>query len=114
VKAAVLALRFLTELTLLAVLAAWGASAGGSLAADLALGLGAPLAAAAVWGLWIGPRSGRRLPDPGRLLLEVALFALGGLALAGFGSASAGLVFSTGAILLAFGVRQAGEELALR
>ena len=45
-----LAVRLLCELGLLVALAVWGFHAGSGLAADLVLGLGAPLLAAAVWG----------------------------------------------------------------
>ncbi|HEX8645937.1 MAG TPA: DUF2568 domain-containing protein [Thermoleophilaceae bacterium] len=113
-KVAVLTMRFLTELLLLAVLAAWGAWVGDSLAADVALGIAAPLAAAAVWGIWIAPRSRRRLADPARLALEAVLFALGALALAHFGSWSGAISFAIGTIMLAWAVRLVGEELATR
>jgi hypothetical protein len=42
----------------------------------------APLAAAALWGWLIAPNSASRLPDPNRLLLEVAFFTAACLALA--------------------------------
>lgn len=74
------------NLALLVALAVWGFHAGSGLAGDLALGLGAPLLAAVVWGLWIAPASRRRLADPARLLVEVLVFAagVGVLAVAGF------------------------------
>ena len=81
-----LVVRLLCELALLVALAVWGFQAGSGLAGDLVLGLGAPLLAAVVWGLWVAPASRRRLADPARLLVEVLLFAAGMLALvvAGF------------------------------
>ena len=81
-----LGVRLLCELALLVALAVWGFHAGSGLAGDLVLGLGAPLLAAAVWGLWVAPASPRRLADPARLLVEVLLFAAGvaALAVAGF------------------------------
>ena len=80
-----LALRFLLELCLLAALAYWGFQTGAGLPARLVLGLGAPLLAAGLWGLFVAPTSRRRLPLPRRLLLEAVLFgaAVAGLAAAG-------------------------------
>ncbi len=80
-----LALRFLLELGLLAALAYWGFQTGVGLPARLGLGLGAPLLAAVVWGLFVAPASRRRVPLPWRLVLEAALFgaAVAGLAAAG-------------------------------
>jgi hypothetical protein len=81
-----LGVRLLCELALLVALAIWGFHAGSGLATDLVLGLGAPLLAAVVWGLWVAPASRQRLADPVRLLVEVLLFAAGvaALAVAGF------------------------------
>lgn len=78
------ALRFFLELCALAALAFWGFWAGGSLPWNLLLGLGAPLLAAVVWGIWVAPRSSRRLAVPARLLPEALVF----------GSAAAGLFAS--------------------
>ena len=58
-----LVVRLLCELALLVALAVWGFHAGSGLAGDLVLGLGAPLLAAVVWGLWVAPASRRRLAD---------------------------------------------------
>jgi hypothetical protein len=73
-----LAVRAASELALLAG-AAWvagaaGARAGGAVLA-VVLGIAAALAVAAAWGVWVAPASHRRLTDPLRLGLEVALFA---------------------------------------
>ena len=59
--------------------------AGSGLAADFVLGLGAPLLAAAVWGVLVAPASRRCLADPARLVVEVLLFAAGFIALAAAG-----------------------------
>ena len=91
-RSANLAVRLLCELGLLVALAVWGFHAGSGLAGDLVLGLGAPLLAAVVWGLWVAPASRRRLTDPARLVVEVLLFAAGvvALAVAGFPLVAAG------------------------
>ncbi len=82
-QAANLGLRFLLELCLLAALAAWGFGLGGVV--GVVLGIGLPVAAAAVWGLWIAPKAANRLADPRRLALELVRFALAGAARAAAG-----------------------------
>jgi hypothetical protein len=71
VKTANLALRFLLELCALGY---WGFKTGGSLITKLALGIGAPLLAAVVWGAFLSPRAA--VPTPGllRLVLELGVF----------------------------------------
>jgi Protein of unknown function (DUF2568) len=93
-RSANLAVRLLCELGLLVALAVWGFHTGSSPAADLALGLGAPLLAAVIWGLWVAPASRRRLADPARLVLEVVLFAAGVAALAAAGYVLVAVVFA--------------------
>jgi hypothetical protein len=81
VKMANLALRFLLELCALVALGYWGFKAGGSPITKLALGVGAPLLAAVVWGTFVAPRAA--VPAPGllRLVLELAVFGSAAAAL---------------------------------
>ena len=80
-----LALRFAVELAALAALAVWGAQATSSTAANVALAIAAPVAAAAVWAIWSAPRAPRRLHGRALVLLELAILAGSGIALAGAG-----------------------------
>jgi len=73
--------RFALELCALAALGYWGFHTNDSLASDLVVGLGAPLAFALVWGAWIAPKAPYRLDDPVRLILEVTVFAAAVVAL---------------------------------
>jgi hypothetical protein len=74
-------LRFAIELCALAALAYWGFhTADGGV--QWLLGLGAPLAMATVWGLFISPKAPRRIQDPIRLFTEIAIFAAAVAALA--------------------------------
>ncbi len=91
-KEANLGLRFLLELCLLAALAAWGFGLGGVL--GVVLGLGAPVAAAALWGLLVSPKAPNRLADPWRLVVELVLFGLGVTALAVAGYVNLAAVFA--------------------
>lgn len=94
--------RFLTELLLLAGLAVAGARLGDGLAFSIINAVLLPLAAAAVWGLFIAPKASRRLPEPARYLVEFVLFAGAGVALglsgwlvAGIALAVVGIAFAT-------------------
>jgi hypothetical protein len=73
---ALLAVRFLAELGLLACLGVGGWQLGDSALGSAVLALVLPLVAAAAWGRWVAPRASRRLRDPGRLGVEVTLFAV--------------------------------------
>ena len=72
---ALLALRFLAELGMLACLAIGGWQVGDSTLTSVVLATLLPPVAAAVWGRWVAPRAARRLPDPLRLAVEALLFA---------------------------------------
>ena len=76
-------IRFLLELCMLAALAYWGFQLDGGWLLRLVVGIGAPLLAATVWGLLIAPKAKRRLADPWRFLVELALFGLAAVALVG-------------------------------
>ncbi len=95
IKGAKLALRFLLELCALIALGYWGFTTGSGAIAKVALGIGAPLVAAVVWGVFVAPRAPVALPGVVVLLLQVVVF----------GSAAAGLV-ATGhrTLALAFAV----------
>ncbi len=85
-----LLLRFVLELLVLLALFLWGVSVTDVLPLQVLLGIGAPVVAMLVWGLFVSPRASRRLPDPQRLVVEVVIFGAGALALAGHRSAAAG------------------------
>jgi hypothetical protein len=74
-----LALRFALELAALAALAVWGANKGG-----LALGVGAPLVAAVIWGLFVAPRAPYDIPAA-RLAGQVLVFGAAALGLVALG-----------------------------
>jgi hypothetical protein len=85
IKLANYTLRFLLELCALAALADWGARAGTTTAAKVALGVGAPLLAAFLWGTFVAPRAWVRVSEPARLGVELLVFAaaVAGLAASG-------------------------------
>jgi Protein of unknown function (DUF2568) len=77
-----LALRFLLELAALAALAFWGVDTGHSVLGRVALGVGAPLVAAVVWGLFAAPKSARRLRGPALVAVQLGVLGTGVVALA--------------------------------
>jgi uncharacterized protein DUF2568 len=74
IKSANLALRFLLELCVLAALGYWGFSVGRGTLARWGLGIGVPLLAAVIWGVFLVPNSSTRLRGPLQIVLEVILF----------------------------------------
>ena len=76
---------------MLAALAYWGFTVGDG-AGAWALGVGAPLLAAIVWGAWVAPKARWPVPIPTRVAIELILFgaAVGALAVAGQPLARAG------------------------
>lgn len=105
----ILALRFLLELCLLAAVAVggWALAGGGVLGGVIAVA--AAIVVAAVWGMWIAPRAGRRLADPARFALEVVLFLVGGAALWVVWTPLVGVVFAVASIATAALTRVVGE-----
>jgi len=88
------AARFFLELCALAALAYWGVVTGDGALEQAAWGIGAPVAAAVVWGLFVAPRAPSRLPLPQRLVPELAVFGAGVAALAAAGRTALALVFA--------------------
>jgi hypothetical protein len=104
-KTAVLAIRFATELALLAVLVMLGLNAGIGLAGRVALAVGGPVVAAVLWGIAIAPQARRRLADPLRLVAEVALFGAAAVGLGVEGSVIGAVIFAVVTIGVAVLVR---------
>jgi Protein of unknown function (DUF2568) len=81
-KSSNLALRFLIELGALAAVAYWGVHTGQGLPLKIALGVGALLLLAVVWGTFVAPRAAVRLPRPTTFVLGLVILELAALALA--------------------------------
>jgi hypothetical protein len=76
-----LALRFLVELAVLAALASWGFGLHGPVSVRVVAGVGAPLSAAVVWGLFASPRAALPLPAAAVLMVQVVVLVAAVLAL---------------------------------
>lgn len=93
-KAANLALRFLLEVGALVALGYWGFHVGSSEALHWILGIGAPLLAAVVWGLFVAPRRRFDVPLAVWVLLQVVIFGAAIAALLASGRATFAVVFT--------------------
>jgi hypothetical protein len=105
-------LRFLLELGALASLAYWGFSEFGGIS-QWAIGLGAPLLAATVWGAFVSPKASHPTVDPVRLLIEIAVFGSGVAALLAAGATVLAVAFAVLAALhlvLTFALGQRPER----
>src|SRR3954467_9577267 len=98
VAGVVLTVRFLTELALLGGLALAGTQLGRGVVLAIVDAVLLPVVAAAIWGLFLAPRAGRRLPEPARFLVEFALFAATGVVLVLVGWVISGIVLAVAGI----------------
>jgi hypothetical protein len=107
-KAASLVLRFLLELAAFAALGYWGFHEHGGFAAAL-LGLGAPMLAIVLWGLFVAPRRPIRRGEALRWAVELLVFGAAAIALIDAGAVALGVAF--GVLALANGalVRFVGD-----
>ncbi len=93
IKSANKGLRFLLELGALASLCYWGFQKGDSTAASFALGIGAPLLMAIVWGLFVSPKARIELPSIPKFVLGIAILVLAAVALSDSGYPKLAIAF---------------------
>jgi len=98
-QVATLALRFLLELCALGALAYWGFSTGDSLLMKILLGLGSPLLAAVLWGLFVAPKAAVSVPAPVHFAPQVLVFGAAVAALVFAGQAMLGWIFAVVVVL---------------
>jgi Protein of unknown function (DUF2568) len=108
-RALVLVVRFVCEVSALAALAYWGAvTEEGALA--LVLAIAAPPGMAAIWGLFVAPKALRPIPAQTRLIVEFFLFGFASLALAEAGQPA--LAIALAAAAFGTSVLNASQEAA--
>jgi hypothetical protein len=91
-KGVLLVVRFALEIGSLVALAFWGFTTGGWVA-NVVLGIGAPLLAATVWGLFVSPKA--RFGSPVRqAAFEAVVFGAATLALIHAGQTTPAIVFA--------------------
>ncbi len=94
IKFANLGLRFLLELWALAALGYWEFATQPGWPLKLLLGIGAPLLAAVVWGIFGSPRASVPLRGAAQLALEALVFGSGAVALVAAGRPWLGALFA--------------------
>jgi hypothetical protein len=107
------ALAFLIELVMLAAFAWWGAGIGDTPIVSGLLGVGSPLAAAILWGLFAAPRARIRLPLAGVLAVKGLAFAAATAAIASKGRPSLAIGFAVVALVNTT-IATVGREAAMR
>ena len=112
-KNANLALRFLLELCALAALGYWAFATQPGWLLKWLLGIGLPLLAAVVWGVFGSPRASIPVRGLGQIALEVLVFGSGALALALAGRPLLGALFAALLIINRVLVSVWGSEFSL-
>jgi hypothetical protein len=111
IKSLNIGLAFLLELAMLIAFGYWGFQTGDSTLVKILLGIGVPVVVIVIWGMYLAPRSTRRLRDPWLSLLKLVLFGAAALALVAANQPTWGLILAIIAlvnILLAWVWKQAG------
>lgn len=93
-KYANLALAFALELCVLAALGYWGFRTGEGALMKVVLGVGAPLLAAVVWGIFGSPNAPIKAVGPWRIALVLVWFGVAAVALALVGQPKLALIFA--------------------
>lgn len=94
-----LGLAFALELCMLAAFAYWGVRTGNGTPSKVALGVGAPLLAIIVWGLFMAPRATFPLPAPIHAALFLVIFGAAAFALARAGQPTLAIAFAAVSVL---------------
>lgn len=89
-----LGLRFCLELGALGIFGYWGFTTGHPALMKFLFGFGAPILCAVIWGMFIAPKSPRRLQEPWLFLLELVIFVLAGWALYSTGKTNLTVAFA--------------------
>ena len=95
IKLIYIGIRFLLELSILAILGYWGFRTGGQTLTKVLLGVGSPILFALIWGTFLAPKSSMRLQEPWLFLVELVLFGLAAWALYSTGKGSLSITFGT-------------------
>jgi hypothetical protein len=89
-----LSVAFLLELAMLVSFAYWGYQTGKTTIVKIALGIGVPLVIGVVWGVFMAPKSSRRLKGSAYLALKILLFGSAVVALFNAGTRPLGIVLA--------------------
>ncbi|KIL39849.1 hypothetical protein SD70_17455 [Gordoniibacillus kamchatkensis] len=100
IESIVLGFFFLLELASLAAFGYWGFHVNAGVAAKIAIGIGAPLVVAIVWGLFLAPKASFSIvPIPARTALKLVVFLLASAALYAAGRSSLAMAMAAAAVV---------------
>ncbi|MFG1853536.1 YrdB family protein [Actinomadura geliboluensis] len=92
-------LAFVLEVAAIVALAWWGFTTGGNVVVNIVLGIGTPVGAMVLWGLFAAPRARFKVALPFILLVKAIVFSAGALAFYGVDHATLAIVFAVIAVL---------------
>ncbi|NVI86377.1 YrdB family protein [Actinomadura sp. BRA 177] len=92
-------LAFLLEVVAIVALAWWGFTIGDNVLLHIVLGVGTPVAAMVLWGLFAAPRARFKVALPLVLLVKAVVFGAGALAFYGVGHPTVAIVFAVVVVL---------------
>jgi hypothetical protein len=99
IKSLNIGLAFFLELAMLVAFGYWGFQTSDSTLVKILFGIGVPVVVIVIWGLFLAPRSTRRLRDPWLPLLKIVLFGAASLALISAGQPTWGLILGVIALV---------------
>lgn len=92
-------LAFVLEVAAIVALAWWGFTTGGNVVVNVVLGIGTPVGAMVLWGLFAAPRARFKVALPFVLLVKAIVFGAGALAFYGVDHATLAIVFAVITVL---------------
>ncbi len=93
---------FLLELCMLVMLGIWGFQASSENVVRVILGIGAPLLAIILWGMFLAPRSNRRLTGIPYIILKFIIFGVATIAFMAAGQVTLAIIFIVVAVINQF------------
>ncbi|MCR8633480.1 YrdB family protein [Paenibacillus radicis (ex Xue et al. 2023)] len=99
IKLANLVLRFILELSALAALGYWGFKTGNGWIAKTIFGIGTPVLAAVVWGLFVSPKATYNVGELAKLAIEIIVFGSAAIALYYSGQTKLCVIFVVAAVV---------------
>ncbi|MEU8798100.1 YrdB family protein [Spirillospora sp. NPDC048819] len=92
-------LAFLLEMAAFAALAWWGFTTGGNVLVNIVLGIGTPVAAMFLWGMFAAPKAKFKVALPFVMLVKAVVFGAGALAFHGVGHPTLAIAFAVVALV---------------
>jgi hypothetical protein len=109
-RTANLALSFFIELFAVWALGYWGFRATDDTLLKFVLGIGAPAILIVIWGMWLAPKSTRRLRPPTLQIVKLIVFGVAAFALASAGEVTLAMAFAV-VVIINLGLAQVWQQI---